>query len=93
MIGRALVKGNPDLRRARQAAAWPYRVPESFAYGHWLLQGYITPVSALNIEKFETAHLATFVKIRLYLEDVNRDSPDDSRTGVNIRAFPALQQD
>jgi hypothetical protein len=24
---------------------------------------------------------------------LNRDSPDDSRTGVNIRAFPALQQD
>ena len=23
----------------------------------------------------------------------NRDSPDDSRTGVNIRAFPTLQQD
>jgi hypothetical protein len=25
--------------------------------------------------------------------DFNRDSPDDSRTGVNIRAFQALQQD
>jgi hypothetical protein len=25
--------------------------------------------------------------------DFTRDSPDDSRTGVNIRAFPALQQD
>ena|SRR5258706_273617 len=24
---------------------------------------------------------------------LNRDSPDDSRTGVNIRAFQALQQD
>jgi hypothetical protein len=24
---------------------------------------------------------------------INRDSPDDSRTGVNIRAFQALQQD
>jgi hypothetical protein len=28
-----------------------------------------------------------------YVADVNRDSPDDSRTGVNIRAFAALQQD
>src|SRR3981081_3588192 len=25
--------------------------------------------------------------------DLNRDSPDDPRTGVNIRAFAALQQD
>jgi hypothetical protein len=24
---------------------------------------------------------------------ISRDSPDDSRTGVNIRAFAALQQD
>ena len=24
---------------------------------------------------------------------LTRDSPDDSRTGINIRAFPALQQD
>jgi hypothetical protein len=25
--------------------------------------------------------------------DLNRDSPDDSQTGVSIRAFPALPQD
>ena len=24
---------------------------------------------------------------------INRDSPDDSQTNANIRAFPALQQD
>jgi hypothetical protein len=26
-------------------------------------------------------------------QDLNRDSPDDSRTGVNTRVFPAFLQD
>jgi hypothetical protein len=36
----------------------------------------------------DLAHFIRGVAARLA-----RDSPDDSRTGVNIRAFPALQQD
>jgi hypothetical protein len=31
--------------------------------------------------------------VTAFLQGLNRDSPDDSRTGVNIRAFQALQQD
>jgi len=42
MIGCALVTGDPDLHRARQAeAAGQYRVPEFFGYGHGLLHGCI----------------------------------------------------